>query len=62
MVNVEHREIVDYAMPMMKIEQYMKKIHELCLQRKYMEAYELTPFIAVESRVLGTSLFIMEHD
>lgn len=30
--------VVDYAMPMMKIEKLMRRIHDLCLEQNYGEA------------------------
>jgi len=61
MGSVEPENIVDYAMPMMKIEKMLREIHDLCLENDYASAYPLCAFIAVESRVLSASLAIMEN-
>lgn len=53
-------EIVDYAMPMMKIEKYIRRVHDLCLERKYDEASFLCAFITVEARVLNATLTLMQ--
>lgn len=54
-------EIVDYAMPMMKIEKYLRQIHDLCLKGEYAVAADLCPLVAVEARYLGVSLTIMQE-
>ena len=54
------QELVDYAMPMMKIEKLMRTVHDLCLSSKYKEAGELCLSIAAEARILNASLAIME--
>jgi hypothetical protein len=53
-------ELIDYAMPMMKIEKLMRQIHDLCLEGSYDEAGKLCLLVAVESRFLGAALAIME--
>lgn len=52
--------IVDYAMPMMKIEKLMRAIHDLCLKNSYGEAADLTPHLIAEARILQASLALME--
>lgn len=54
-------ELVDYAMPMMKIENLMRQTHDLCLSGKYKDAGELCLLIAAEARILNASLAIMEN-
>jgi hypothetical protein len=54
-------EIVDYAMPMMKIEKYLRNMHDLCLKGEYIAAAELCPLVAVETRYLGASLVLMQE-
>jgi hypothetical protein len=54
-------EIVDYAMPMMRIEKYLRQIHDLCLKGDYAVAADLCPLMAVESRYLGASLVLMQE-
>jgi hypothetical protein len=61
MANVEHGDIVDYAMPMMKIEILLRRMHDLCLAKKYTEAGEICPVIITESRVLAASLALMDN-
>lgn len=60
MANVKHGEIVDYAMPMMKIENFMRQVHDLCLLKKYEEANNLMPLCIAEMRVLSASLVLMD--
>jgi len=55
-------EIVDYAMPMMKIEKLMRRIHDLCLQHKYADAEALCAELTAESRILSASLAIMQEN
>lgn len=54
-------EIVDYAMPLIKIERMAKEIHDLCLEHKYEEAGEQTLHLLAESRVLKHTLTIMQE-
>lgn len=54
--------ILDYAMPMIKIERLMRVVHDECLQQKYGRAAELIPDLIAEVRVLQASLAIMEAD
>jgi hypothetical protein len=54
-------EIVDYAMPMMKIEKYLRQMHDLCLKGDYTAAAELCPLVAVESRYLDNALVLMQE-
>jgi hypothetical protein len=58
---IETTNLIDYAMPMMKIEKMLREIHDFCLENDYASAYPLCAFIAVESRVLSASLAIMEN-
>jgi len=62
MGSVEPENLIDYAMPMMKIEKMLRQIHDLCLGNDYASAQKLCAFIAVESRVLSASLAIMENN
>ena len=54
--------LLDYAMPMIKIEKLMRVIHDECLAAKYGRAAELIPDLIAEARVLQASLAIMEMD
>jgi len=60
MANVKHGDIIDYAMPLMQIENLMRKIHDHCLKREYNAANTLCPEIIAEVRVLSASLALME--
>lgn len=54
-------EVIDYAMPLMKIERMTKEIHDMCLQRKYNEAQAVSTLLAVEARLLVSVLKIMQE-
>lgn len=54
-------EIIDYAMPLINIERMTKEVHNICLQRGYKEAHELTLKLGVEVRVLLHTLKIMQE-
>lgn len=53
--------LIDYAMPLMKVERMAKKIHDLCLEHKYEEAQELTMMLLVEARILQITLKHMKE-
>lgn len=57
---METVDIIDYAMPLMRIERTAKEIHELCLNRKYVEAQQIAQNLCVESRLLQHVLHIMD--
>lgn len=48
--------VIDYAMPLMKVERFAKKIHDLCLEQRYEEAQEQTMLLLTEARVLQITL------
>lgn len=54
-------DIVDYAMPLMKIERLAKEAHELCLKQDYAAASEVALRLGVEARILTTTLAIMQN-
>lgn len=54
-------EIVDYAMPLIRIERMIKEIHDLCLEHKFEEAGEQTLHLLAESRVLKHTLTLMKE-
>jgi hypothetical protein len=54
-------DIVDYAMPMMKIQQMLRKAHDLCLEHRYAEAREFALQLGAEARILQHTLSIMEN-
>ena len=53
-------EVIDYAMPMMKIEKLLRKSHDLCLGHRYAEAREVALQLGAEARILQHTLSIME--
>lgn len=53
--------IVDYAMPLMKVERAARKIHDLCLEHKYEEAQEQCLFLIAEARMVQTTLKHMKE-
>jgi len=61
MVNAKHGDIVDYAMPMMKIENLMRQLHDLCLLKEYERANNICPELIAEARVLSASLVLMAN-
>lgn len=54
-------DIVDYAMPMMRIEILMKKMHNALLDHKMSEAHELAVEVVSESRYLVHTLTLMKE-
>ena len=58
---METVDIVDYAMPLMKIERMAKEAHDLCLQQDYAAASEVALRIGVEARILTAVLAIMQN-
>lgn len=58
-VEVDH--IVDYAMPLMRIDKLAKTIHDMCLHNDLKNAEELTLRLIAEGRILRTSLAIMQN-
>ena len=53
--------MIDYAMPLMKVERVAKKIHDLCLEHRYEEAQEQTMFLITEARLLQITLRHMKE-
>jgi len=53
-------EIIDYAMPMIKIEKMLCKAHDLCLEGRFREAGEVALHMGVETRMLQQTLKLME--
>lgn len=54
-------EIVDYAMPLIKIERFAKEIHSMCLEHRYEEARQEAMLLGVEARLLQHTLSIMKE-
>lgn len=55
-------DIIDYAMPLMKIERLAKEIHDLCLEQRYEDAREGALHLGTEARVLQHTLTIMQEN
>ena len=53
-------EIVDYAMPMMKIEALMREIHDLCLNHQYGQASAYINDVEFQVALLRKNLHQME--
>lgn len=55
-------EIVDYAMPMMRIEALMREIHDLCLENQYGQASAYINDVEFQVALLRKNLHQMELD
>jgi hypothetical protein len=51
--------VIDYALPLIKIERLTKDVHALCLEQEYDLANEKTADLITEVRILQASLAIM---
>jgi len=58
---IKNDTITDYAMPLLKLEQLNRKIHDACLDKDYRTAEDLAVHIAVEARILQATLAIMQN-
>jgi len=58
---IEVEEIVDYAMPLMRIDRLARQIHDDCLHGNLAQAEELTTYLIAEGRILRNSLLIMQN-
>lgn len=54
------KDIVDYAMPMMKLEKSLREIHDLCLQKQYMEASKQVNDLEYHINLLRKNLICMQ--
>jgi hypothetical protein len=54
--------LVDYAQPLIRLEQLAREIHELCLSRSYREARKKCAEGMTEYRILAVSLDIMREN
>lgn len=52
--------IVDYAMPMMQLEKALREIHDLCLQKRYMEASQQVNNLEYHVNLLRKNLICMQ--
>lgn len=57
---IEVKEIVDYAMPLIRIDRLAKQIHDCCLDNDLKSAEEFALRLIAEGRILRTSLAIMQ--
>jgi hypothetical protein len=55
-------EIIDYAMPLIKIEQLIRAIHDDCLRNDYAAAQRKTASLITESRMLSNNLQLMQDE
>ena len=60
--DMKHPDIVDYAMPLMRIERYAKLAHDACLSKDLGEAVYFAEQLAVEARILRQTLRIMKEN
>ena len=56
---VKTDEIIDYAMPLMKIENYAKQVHDRALHGDLQAAHEVAMVLGAEVRILQRTLEIM---
>lgn len=54
-------DITDYAMPMMKIENILRRMHNHLLDHEMLQAQELSIQLVAESRVLYHTLILMKE-
>lgn len=52
--------LVDYAMPLMKMEALLREIHDLCLDKKYGEASQYINDLEFQAALLRKNLHQME--
>lgn len=52
--------MIDYAMPLMKMEALMREIHDLCLEKKYGEASQYINDLEFQAALLRKNLHQME--
>ena len=53
--------VIDYAAPMMRIEEILKEMHNSFLEKDLEKAYGLSLVLAVESRILRNTIVIMQE-
>ncbi len=54
--------ITDYAAHLIKMEQMTRKMSDLCLQKKYIEACDITQHMIAETRILAAVLALMHEE
>jgi hypothetical protein len=60
-MDLQKTDIVDYAAPMIRMEQMLKRTHDLCLDRKYEEARDAAIELGAEARMLQHVLKLMDE-
>lgn len=53
--------LIDYAMPMMRIEKLLKEMHNNLLENNFTDAQTDTLAVIVEARILYTTLTLMKE-
>jgi hypothetical protein len=53
--------IIDYAAPMMRLEELLKEMHNSLLDKDLDKAYGLSLVFTVESRILRNTIIIMKE-
>jgi hypothetical protein len=53
--------LIDYAMPMMRIEKLLKEMHNSLLENNFTDAQTDTLAVIVEARILYTTLTLMKE-
>lgn len=53
--------VIDYAAPMMRIEEILKDMHNALLEKDLEKAHGLSLVLTVESRILRNTLVIMQE-
>jgi hypothetical protein len=53
--------LIDYAMPMMRIEKLLKDMHNNLLEHNFTDAQTDTLAVIVEARILYTTLTLMKE-
>jgi len=51
--------LIDYAKPLINAEQHLKRVHAMCLERKFADAYEHTMRSIIGLRWLEATLVLM---
>ena len=55
-------ELIDYAMPLMRIEKHAKVIHDFCLHKEYKKALDELNLLEYQAEVLRRNLICMQAD
>lgn len=60
-MDLQKADLIDYALPLIKIERLAKDIHDLCLEQRYEEARINAQLLCVEGRMLQHTLQLMDE-